>query len=183
MLPVNEQETEEQQAAAEQETEAPEGESKEEASPLETENKKLKETLMRTLAELENTRKRALEESEKTAKYAISKFAEDLIGVMENFYLAFDNSGEESLKVKDGNKDFFDAIRMTHSELKKVFEKHGLVRIYPEGEIFDPNFHSAIAQEASDLDVGTITKVMQAGYTIKGRLLRPALVLVSKGKE
>jgi molecular chaperone GrpE len=146
---------------------------------LEEENKKLKETLMRTLAELENTRRRSAEENEKTAKFAIGKFAEDLIGVMESFHLAFNSIKDPSLI----DKGFYEGIQLTQNELKKAFEKHGLTRIYPLKENFNPEIHNAIAQIESELEEGKIVEVMQAGYTINGRLLRPALVAVSKNKS
>lgn len=149
---------------------------------LEEENKKLKESLMRTLAELDNTRRRSIEENEKTAKYAIGKFAEDLIPVMENFYLAFNSIDGKNIcddKVANG---FLEGIKLTQNELKKVFDKHGLARIFPENEDFNPDLHNAITQVESDKDDGKIVEVMQAGYKIKDRLLRPALVVVSKKK-
>ena len=149
---------------------------------LEEENKKTKETLMRTLAELDNTRKRAIEENEKTAKYAISKFAEDLIPVMEDFYLAFDNVKTEDLCDDKVAKNFFEGITLTQNELKKVFERNGLVRIFPLNEDFNPDLHNAIMQVEYDGEEGKVVQVMQAGYTIKNRLLRPALVGVSKAK-
>jgi molecular chaperone GrpE len=150
---------------------------------LEEENKKIKETLMRALAELENTRRIANEEREKTAKYAISKFAEDLINVMENFYLAFDNIAENDLSDSKKVKNFYEGIKMTQGELKKAFEKNNLVRIYPLNEDFNPDLHNAITQLKSDLEEGKIVQVMQAGYKIQDRLLRPALVAVSSGKQ
>lgn len=149
---------------------------------LEDENKKLKDNLMRTLAELDNTRKRSIEENEKTAKYAISKFAEDLIPVMENFYLAFENVKHEDLCDDKVAKNFFEGITLTQNELKKVFDKNGLSRIFPLNEVFNPEFHNAITQIESDEEDGKIIQVMQAGYKIKDRLLRPALVGVSKQK-
>ncbi len=147
---------------------------------LEEENKKLKESLMSSLAELDNTRRRAIEENQKTAKYAIGKFAEDLIPVMEDFYLAFNSI--EGLDLCDDKvaKTFFDGIKLTQNELKKVFEKNGLVRLYPMNEDFNPDLHNAITQIESDQEDGKIVQVMQAGYMIKDRLLRPALVGVSK---
>lgn len=150
---------------------------------LEEENKKLKETLMRTLAELDNTRKRSIEENEKTAKYAISKFAEDLIPVMEDFYLAFENVKHEDLCDNTVAKNFFEGITLTQNELKKVFDKNGLSRIFPLNEDFNPDFHNAITQiETEENEDGKVVQVMQAGYKIKDRLLRPALVAVSKSK-
>lgn len=155
---------------------------KEKIEELEEENKKTKETLMRTLAELDNTRKRAIEENEKTAKYAISKFAEDLIPVMEDFYLAFDNVKKDDLCDDKIAKNFFDGIVLTQNELKKVFERNGLLRIFPLNENFNPDLHNAIMQVEYDGEEGKVVQVMQAGYTIKNRLLRPALVGVSKAK-
>lgn len=150
---------------------------------LEEENKKIKEDFLRVLAELENTRRRATEENEKTAKYAISKFAEDLIPVMENFYLAFDNIKEQEISDPKKVKSFFDGIKLTQNELKKVFDKNGLERIFPVNEEFDPNFHNAITQiETSEVEEGKVAQVMQAGYKIKDRILRPALVEVAKAK-
>lgn len=150
---------------------------------LEEENKKIKEDFLRVLAELENTRRRATEENEKTAKYAISKFAEDLIPVMENFYLAFDNIKEQEISDPKKVKSFFDGIKLTQNELKKVFDKNGLERIFPVNEEFDPNFHNAITQiETSEVEEGKVAQVMQAGYKIKDRILRPALVGVAKTK-
>jgi molecular chaperone GrpE len=144
---------------------------------LEIENKKIKDTLLRTLAELDNVRRIASEEKEKITKYAISKFAEDLLNVMDNFYMAFDNVDETKV-----DKNFFDGIKLTHNELKKIFEKNGLNRIYPLGENFNPDLHNAIQQVESDYDEGVVAIVMQAGYTLNGRTLRPSLVAVSKGK-
>lgn len=156
---------------------------KEKIEALEEENKKTKETLIRTLAELDNTRKRAIEENEKTAKYAISKFAEDLIPVMEDFYLAFDNVKKDDLCDDKTAKNFFDGIVLTQNELKKVFERNGLLRIFPLNENFNPDLHNAIMQVEHDGEEGKVVQVMQAGYKIKDRLLRPALVGVSKTKE
>jgi len=151
---------------------------------LEEENRKNKDDLLRVLAELENTRKRFLDENDKTSKYAISKFAEDLIPVMENFYMAFDNMKEEELNDQKKVKNFFDGIKLTQNELNSVFKKHGLTRLFPLNEKFDPNLHNAIMQEeTSEMEEGQITKVMQAGYKIKDRLLRPALVAVAKAKN
>jgi len=153
------------------------------ADGVEEENKKLKETLMRTLAELDNTRRRSADEKDKMAKYAIGKFAEDLIPVMENFYMAFLSVSEEDFNTSPKVKTFFDGIKMTQSELKKAFERHGLIRLYPINEPFNPDLHEAISQLESDESEGTILQVLQAGYMIKDWLLRPALVAVAKPKS
>jgi len=182
---TNEEHEETQNLKTETETNKVNEETKQndETLKLKEENQKLKDTLMRTLAELENTRRRSAEENEKMAKYSISRFAEDLIPVMENFYLAFKSVGENEKYDENKAKIFFDGIKLTQNELKKVFEKNGLVRIFPVNEKFNPNFHNAISQIESDKEEGTIVDVMQSGYMIKDRLLRPALVIVSKGKN
>ena len=141
------------------------------------ENNQLKDKFVRTYAELENTRRRAEEEKEKTIKYAITKFAEDLIPVMENFYLAFQHNKNS----KQGDV-FFDGMTLTFNEFKKTFEKNKLTRLYPKGEKFDPNFHQAVSYIESDQEENTIVDVLQAGYTLYDRVIKPATVVVSKGK-
>ena len=141
------------------------------------ENNQLKDKFVRTYAELENTRRRAEEEKEKTIKYAITKFAEDLIPVMENFYLAF----QHNTNSKQGDV-FFDGMTLTFNEFKKTFEKNKLTRLYPKGEKFDPNFHQAVSYIESDQEENTIVDVLQAGYTLYDRVIKPAMVVVSKGK-
>jgi molecular chaperone GrpE len=166
----------EEQEPQKENLEDPKGKS--ELDTLKEENIKIKETLMRTLAELDNTRKRALDENDKIKKFAVGKFAEDLLNVMENFYLAFDSIDESQI-----DKNFLDGIKMTHNELKKVFEKNNLIRIYPLNEEFNPSLHNAITQIESELEDGKIAQVMQAGYLLNDRVLRPALVAVSKKNQ
>ncbi len=145
---------------------------------IEQENASLKDKLLRTLAELENTRRIAIEEKEKTIKFAISNFAKELITIMENMYLAF--KSVENVK-KDGDfAVFFDGIEMTFNEFKKIFDKNNIKRIYPINEIFDPKFHEAVAQVDSEEETGTIVEVMQAGYLLNDRVLKPAIVVVAK---
>jgi molecular chaperone GrpE len=163
----------------------PEAENGVEESEIDALNKKLTELndrLLRTLAELENTRRRSREDLEKSNKYAVSKFASDLIPVMENFYLAMSSLPEEEVAGNEKVKGFYDGIKMTQSELNKAFEKHGIVRIYPIGEAFNHDLHQAIAQVPSDEKEGTVVQVLQAGYVINDRLLRPALVGVATSK-
>jgi molecular chaperone GrpE len=142
------------------------------------ENAELKDRFIRTLAELDNTRKRANEEKEKASKYAIASFAKDLINVMENFYLAMDSvNGKEK---SDDLKIFYGGVELTFSEMRKVFEKNNVRRIYPLDEQFNPDYHEAINSVESDSRAGTIVEVMQAGYTLNGRVIKPALVAVAK---
>ncbi len=138
--------------------------------------------LLRAFAELENTRRRSREELEKTSKYAVSNFASDLVVVVENFFLACDNAPQEKIAADADVKHFADAVEMTKKELIKVLEKNQIRRVFPLNQKFDHNFHEAIAQVDGDAEEGTVVQVVQAGYTIGERLIRPALVAVTKGK-
>lgn len=142
----------------------------------------LNDKLLRTLAELDNVRRRSREELEKSAKFAISNFASDLVLVAENFFLASENAPKEEIEKSAAIKNYADAIVMTEKELLKVLEKNQVKRIYPLNEKFDHNFHEAIAQIESDSEEGTVVQVIQAGYSISNRLIRPALVGVAKAK-
>jgi molecular chaperone GrpE len=143
---------------------------------LTEENNQLKDKFLRTVAELENVRRISVEEKEKTAKYAISNFASSLIPVMESFFLAFNNVEREKIE-----STFLEGITLVFNELKKVFEKFGLGRVYPIGEEFDPDVHQAIAQVDSEEKENKIVDVAQAGYILNDRVLKPALVMVSNG--
>lgn len=146
---------------------------------LEKENADLKDKLLRTLAELENTRRISVEEKEKTLKFATTSIVKDLIPIMDIFYKAIDDA-------KDREKDeyfksFYDGIEMTFNEFKKLFNKNKIERLFPVGEKFDPNLHEAIAHiEKEGVESGVIIEVMQPGYTLNGRVVKPAMVAVSK---
>ena len=147
---------------------------------LEENNKGLNDALLRLAAELDNTRKRGREELEKASKYAVSNFAGDLVLVVENFYLAADNLPQEEIENLPTIKHFADAMLMTKKDLAKILEKYGIKRIYPLGEKFDHNYHEAISQVAAHEgeESGNIKQVVQAGYSIGDRLIKPALVVV-----
>ena len=152
---------------------------------LELEEKlaKANDQILRGLAELENTRRRSREELEKANKYAISNFVSELVLPIENFFLVCDNAPQDKINESPEIKHFADAIDMTRKELMKLLEKSQVRRIFPLNEKFDHNFHEAIAQIESDKEEGVVTQVIQAGYAIGERLIRPALVSVSKGKK
>ena len=160
-------------------TPADTGENSSSDSVLEKENAALKERMLRIAADAENMRKRAEREREDTAKYAISSFARDLVNVAENLKRALDNVPAET---KDpAIRPLRDGVEMTLKELLSVFERHGIRRIDPVGEPFDHNFHQAVAQlPAPDAPAGTVVQVLQAGYALGDRLLRPAMVGVAK---
>ncbi len=139
--------------------------------------------ILRSLAELDNVRRRSREEIEKAAKFAISGFVSDLVLVTENFFLASENAPKEEIEKNQAIKNYADAIVMTEKELLKVLEKNQVKRIYPLTQKFDHNFHEAISQVESDSEEGTVIQVIQAGYSISDRLIRPALVAVAKPKS
>lgn len=150
-----------------------------ETARLETENAELKDKLLRTLADLENTRRIAIEEKEKTAKFAITNIVKDLIVIMDIFYRAIDDAKDK--EKDDFFKSFYDGIEMTFNEFKKVFDKNNIERLYPVGEKFDPNLHEAIANvEKEGIESGIVVEVMQPGYTLNKRVIKPAMVAVSK---
>ena len=149
---------------------------------LEEKNSELNDKILRALAELDNVRKRSRDEMEKTAKFAISNFVSDLVVVTENFFMASENAPKDEIEKNPAIKNYADAIIMTEKELLKVLEKNQVKRIFPINQQFDHNLHEAIAQVDSEAEEGLVVKVIQAGYSIADRLIRPALVAVAKAK-
>ncbi len=157
--------------------------SAEKIADLEQKNSDLNDKLLRCLAELDNVRRRSREEMEKSIKFAISNFASDLVVVVENFFLASENAPKAEIEKIPAIKNYADAIVMTEKELLKVLEKNQVKRIFPLNQKFDHNLHEAIAQIESDAEEGVVVQVIQAGYSISDRLIRPALVGVAKTKS
>lgn len=141
----------------------------------------LKEQLLRTLAEAENTRKRTFKEKEESVKYAVHGFARELLAVADNLSRALQTIEGKSIEVPEFAA-FAEGVGMTERELLKVFEKHHISKIAPNpGDAFDPNMHQAMFEVETNLHpAGSIAEVMQDGYSIYDRLLRPALVGVAK---
>lgn len=148
---------------------------------LEDELRKTKEQLLRAVAETENVRKRAERERQDATKYAVSSFAKDLLDFSDNFRRAIDSVPEE-LKSDDGPiKSVLEGIMAMENELLKTFEKHGIGKLTPEEEKFDPNFHEVMFEvPGSGKPGGTVVQVVEPGYTLHGRLIRPARVGVAK---
>jgi molecular chaperone GrpE len=145
---------------------------------------KLKDQLLRTVAELENYRKRAEREREETAKYAISGFARELLSVSDNLRRALESVPEQHDEPEKLLKTLVEGVEITEKELLSAFKKHAIERIDPLGQPFDHHLHQAMfEQEDPDQAPGTVIHVMQVGYQIHDRLLRPALVGVVKGKK
>jgi len=145
---------------------------------LQAETAALKEQLLRYAAEAENTKRRAEREANDARAYAIQKFARDLLGVADNLSRALTHEPEsEDAAVKN----FVLGVEMTDKELQSAFERNGLKRIEPvRGEKFDPHQHQAMMEvPGTDVAGGGVVEVMQPGYELLGRLVRPAMVAVA----
>jgi molecular chaperone GrpE len=142
-----------------------------------------KDRLLRTLAEMENLRRRTEREIVDARHYGISSFARDILAVADNMDRALQALDADLREKADaGTKALLDGVELTERELLKVLEKHGVKRFEPIGERFDPNLHQAM-YEVTDPSVtaGQVVQVVQPGYMIADRMLRPALVAVAKG--
>ena len=142
-----------------------------------------KDKLLRTLAEMENLRRRTEREVADSRVYAISAFARDILAVADNMDRALRALDDELREKADaGVKALLDGMELTERELLKVLEKHGVKKFEPKGEKFDPNLHQAMYEVADpSLPAGSVAQVVQAGYMIGERVLRPALVAIAKG--
>src|SRR5437868_14581797 len=148
---------------------------------LEQEVAEYKDRLLRALAETENVRRRAQREREDASKYAIAGFARDLLPAADNLRRALESLPESEAK-DERTRSLLAGVAATERELLGVFERHGIKRIDPKGEVFDHNFHQAIFEaERPDQPGGSVVEVLQPGYVLHDRLLRPAMVGVAKG--
>ncbi|MDR2158122.1 MAG: nucleotide exchange factor GrpE [Holosporaceae bacterium] len=151
---------------------------------LEDEVNKLKDAILRQAAESENLRKRLEKEKEDGIKYSNAKFAKDLLTILDNFERIYENSAgvKEKIKSDPNLKALFDGISLCEKEWISIFKKHGVAKIeVGEGDVFNPEYHQAMCElDSPNHKVGSIIKVFQAGYTHHSRLLRPAMVSVSK---
>ncbi len=145
---------------------------------LRIENAHLKDEYLRARADAENTKKRCAQEIEKNTKYAVSSFAKNLLSVADNLHRAIEAAAGNN----ENCKDLLTGVEMTEAELMKVFAKHGISKMEIMGTVFDPNYHQVI-QEVEDPSKpnGTIIAELQTGYMINDRILREAMVVVSKG--
>lgn len=155
-------------------------------APLATalrESAELKDKVLRTLAEMENLRRRTEREVSDARTYGIASFARDVLGIADNMQRALDAARQElSGSTDPGVKTLLEGVELTERELLKSLERNGVRRFDPQGEKFDPNLHQAM-YEVPDASVpsGMVMQVIQPGYMIGERILRPALVAVSKG--
>jgi molecular chaperone GrpE len=142
-----------------------------------------KDKLLRVLAEMENLRRRTAREIADTRAYGISAFARDILAVADNMDRALQALDVELReKAVAGIKALLDGVELTERELHKALEKHGVKKFEPVGEKFDPNLHQAMFEIPDpSLPAGTVAQVVQPGYMIGERMLRPALVGIAKG--
>lgn len=135
----------------------------------------LKDQLLRTIAELQNVKKRHEIEKANISNFSITTFAKDVLSIRDNLCLALANC-------KDNSDAIVEGVKMTLKHLDKILDSYNIKIIVSLNKQFDPNYHQAMSEAVSDKDPGTIIQVMQEGFMIKDRLLRPALVVVAKSK-
>jgi molecular chaperone GrpE len=159
------------------------GEGPDPVARLEAEKTDLKEKLLRTLADMENLRRRTEREVADARAYAITNFARDMLTVADNFQRAIDSVPAEAREAGDpALKALVEGVELTEREMLKTLERYGVKRLDPQGERFDPNLHQAMFEVPNpDVPSGTVVQVVQTGYVIGDRVLRPALVGVAKG--
>lgn len=177
-------------AAEKPETAAPEAAREapvsEEANPLDllkTENDELRDKFLRLAAEMDNLRRRTEREVKDAKAYAASSFARDMLAVSDNLRRALEAVPAELKEAADAAvKPLLEGIEMTERSMLSALERHGVKKIDAEGQKFDPNFHQAMFEVPNpNVPNNTVIQVVQAGYTIGDRVLRPAMVGVAKG--
>ena len=139
-----------------------------------------KDSVVRAAADVENIRRRAAQDVEKAHKFALEKFANELLPVIDNLHRAIEFSDKENETLKP----VLEGVEMTLKSFEDAVAKFGVETVSPQGEVFNPDFHQAMSiQPSNDVAPNTVLAVMQKGYTLNGRLLRPAMVMVSKAAE
>jgi molecular chaperone GrpE len=169
-------------------TEAAEGEAAERdafavVEALNAENSELKDRVLRTLAEMENLRRRTEREVADAKTYGATSFARDMLSVVDNLARALEHLPAEARKNADPHiQSMIEGVELTARDLEAVLGRHGVRKLDPQGQKFDPNFHQAIFEAPDEtVPAGTVSQVVQSGWTIGDRVLRPAMVGVSKG--
>ncbi|MCK5374641.1 MAG: nucleotide exchange factor GrpE [Alphaproteobacteria bacterium] len=148
---------------------------------LEEQLDRMKDHMVRALADAENTRKRAAKERQDASKFAISNFARDVLSVADNLRRALEAVPKELAEESPQIKTLTDGIEATERELIRCFEKNGITKLEPLGEDFDPNFHEVMFETpVPNQKSGSIIQIIEPGYTINGRILRPARVGIAK---
>jgi len=142
-----------------------------------------KDKALRALADFENLRKRTEREVADARTYGVTGFARDVLQVADNLHRTLEAISPE-LRADPNVSTFVEGVELTERELMKVLEKHGVKKFSPQGEKFDPNFHQAMFEvQDGSAAPGTVAQVVQAGYLIGERVLRPAMVAVAKAPK
>ncbi len=161
---------------------APAGAAEARIAELEVKLAESTDRALRALAEADYTRKRLEKERQDTAKYAISGFARDLLAVADNMRRALAAISPEQQETSPELKNIYVGVEMTERVLLQLFERHGIKKVEPQGQMFDPNHHEVMFEtDVPGQPAGTIIQVIEPGYIIHDRLLRPARVGVAKG--
>ena len=151
---------------------------------LKAERDELKDQLLRALADTENMRRRNEREAANVRKYGHTPFARDLVGAIDNLARAVESAPDNLETLDETTKSLITGIQLSWTELQSVIEKHGIKRVEPHGEKFDYNLHQAMFEVPTlDQPSGVVLEVVQHGYVLHDRLLRPAMVGVSKAGE
>src|SRR4051794_37386435 len=147
------------------------------------EKEELKDRALRIAAEMENLRRRTARDVHDARSYAIANFAREMLSVSDNLRRALDAVSDEMRATADaGFKSLIEGVDITERAMLAALERHGVKKLYPEGEKFDPNFHQAMFEVTNaDVPANTVVQVVQPGYSIGERVLRPAMVGVAKG--
>ena len=161
---------------------APEVAEHDAASSLQAELEDMRKQLLYAQAETQNVRRRMEKDAQDARAYAATNFARDILSVADNLARAL-GAIPPQMREQEGTKALVTGLEMTGKELENVFQRNGITRIESIGAQLDPNRHQAMVELPSDQVPGTIVQEMQAGYMIKDRLLRPALVGVAKASE
>ena len=149
---------------------------------LEAEAVELKDRVLRTVAEMENLRRRTEREVAEARQYGIAAFARDMLTAGDNLARAIDAVPEEARAGSAALTALIDGVEMTERDLLNSLEKHGVRKLEPLGQKFDPHLHQAVFEvPTEEQPAGTVMQVMQSGYVIGDRVLRPAMVGVAKG--
>ncbi len=150
---------------------------------LNAENSQLKERILRTLAEMENLRRRTEREVADAKTYGVTSFARDMLTVVDNLTRALEHLPAEARAAAEPQiQSVIEGVELTARDLEAVLGRHGVKKLDPKGQKFDPNFHQAIFEAPDEtLPAGTVSQVVQSGWTIGDRVLRPAMVGISKG--
>ena len=150
---------------------------------LAAENEELKDRGLRLAAEMENLRRRTQRDVADAKAYAVAAFARDMLSVFDNLQRALEAIPQEAKDSDDaGFKALIDGVRMIERDMLVTLERHGVKKLAPEGEKFDPNFHQAMFEVPNtEVPNNTVVQVVQAGFAIGERVLRPAMVGVAKG--